>query len=431
MTENPATPVGESTYTEPELVALIARGKGQFLEFAPAWDRGDDGSRPLERRLLGNQIAEAVAAFANGDGGLLLVGVDEDGTPSGHGYSESEIAELLAAPRERLRHRVECSATRTRVRGQEVLVFDTSCASEAVMVEGNGFPLRFIGCLTFASQETIEARKRASRHIDYERRICPEATLDSLDLGAARRFMERTPLQDEPVRDALEHYALARGGSEGWEITNAALLLFGRREGVRWHPRADLRLFRVSGAEERRGFGHFTRVLAVLRPPVLTALREARPFVEAELRRRAHRNGSDRGDGVQIPPAAWGEALVNAVAHCDYEDENRGVEVWFHEDRVEIRSPGGVVPPASEAMLREGRSTHAARNPVLVSALTDAGFMRDEGEGLARIRDEMAAKSLPPPEIAVEDGLFVIRLFHRRNEGDAAPPRPAPTGDES
>ena len=133
---------------------------------------------------------------------------------------------------------------------------------------------------------------------------------------------------------------------------------------------------------------------------------------------------------MQIPPAAWREALLNAVAHCDYEDENRGVEVWFHEDRVEIRSPGGVVPPASEAMLREGRSTHSARNPVLVRALTDAGFMRDEGEGLARIRDEMAAKSLPPPEIAVEDGIFVIRLFHRSSEG-APVSRPPPAGDPS
>lgn len=431
MTENPATPVGESAHTESELMALIARGEGQFLEFESAWDRGDDGPQPLERRLLRDRIAEAVAAFANGDGGLLLVGVDEDGTPSGHGYSESEIAELLAAPRERLRHRVECRATRTRLRGREVLVFDTACASEAVMVEGNGFPLRFMGCLTLASQKTIEAGKRASNWVAYEQRICPEATLDSLDLGAARRFMERTPLRRDPVGDALEHYALARRGPEGWEITNAGLLLFGRREGFRWHPRADIRLFRVAGAEERRGFDRLTWVLAVLRPPVLTALREARPFVEAELRRCSPRNGSGREDGAAIPSAAVAEALLNAVAHRDYEDEDRGVEVRFHEDRVEVRSPGGVQPPATEAMLRVGRPTHAARNPLMVSALTAAGFMRDEGEGLARIREEMAAKSLPPPEIAVEDGVFVIRLCHRRSEGDPVSHRPAPTGDPS
>ena len=411
-------------FTESELLARIGRGEGHFLAFESAWDWSDGTRRPRPRREVRDRIAEVVASFANADGGLLLLGVDDDGTPSGHGYPDTVVEGLLAVPSKRLDRRVSCRAARGRIGDAEVLIFETGMAPEAVMVEENRFPRRFGEHLTLDPPEAINAGKRASRRVDFEQRLRADATLDSLDLEAVRRFMERTPLREEPVREALEHYGLVRRGLRGPEITNGALLLFGRRPGFRWHPRADIRLLRVAGVEERRGLRWQASVVAVLRPPVLTALREARPFFEAQFWRQGPRNGSDREAGGEIPPAAWGEALLNAVAHRDYEDENRGVEVWFHEDRVEFRSPGGVRPAVLTA-LREGRPTHTARNPLLVSALTAAGIMRDEGEGLLRIRHEMAARSLPPPEIAVEDGVFGLRLFRGRRGTGEAPERAA------
>ncbi len=45
----------------------------------------------------------------------------------------------------------------------------------------------------------------------------------------------------------------------------------------------------------------------------------------------------------------------------------------------------------------------------------DIGAMRDEGEGVARIFDEMADRQLPGPDITCEGGLFNISLF---GEGD-------------
>jgi len=37
--------------------------------------------------------------------------------------------------------------------------------------------------------------------------------------------------------------------------------------------------------------------------------------------------------------------------------------------------------------------------------------MRDEGEGIARIFNEMADRRLPEPQVECEGGLFTIRLF--------------------
>ena len=78
-------------FTEAELRDLVSRDEGQFLEFKSTRDRSGDIPKQVKRRAVRDAIAETVAAFANADGGLLLVGIDDDGTPTGHDYPEDVI----------------------------------------------------------------------------------------------------------------------------------------------------------------------------------------------------------------------------------------------------------------------------------------------------------------------------------------------------
>lgn len=441
MTGNETALGRESIYTESELRTLIKYGEGQFLEFKSAWDRSGGQAKPLPRRVIRDKIAEVVAAFANADGGVLLVGVEDDGAPSGHGYPERVVDGLLAVPKTRLDRRVPCRAARGRIGDSEVLIFETSMAAEAVMIEGNGFPYRVGAQVVRERQETIDAKKRAYGDGGYEPRLDPDATLDALDLGLVGRFMERTPMGRRSPVEALGHYGLIRRREGDWRLTNAAMLLFGRRAIFQSNQAGGLRLFCVSGTERLHGRRRNVSQLAALKPPVADALRDALLICPTHIRRVERFNGMQFDTLSEIPAVALQEAIVNAVAHRDYEIEGRDAEVWFFEDRVEVESPGGVVPPATEAALRKGVRTHSSRNPLLVRTLAAAGYMRDEGEGIARIYDEMRKNSLPPPEISVEHGIFVIRLFNANPDGEsAAEPgfrwpsrafRPSPGEDES
>ena len=123
-------------------------------------------------------------------------------------------------------------------------------------------------------------------------------------------------------------------------------------------------------------------------------------------------------EGVpEYPEFAWQEALVNAIAHRDYEVTSRETEIWFYDDRVEVSNPGDLIAPVTLDRLREGGPAHGTRNPMLVRVLADIGAMRDEGEGVARIFGEMADRQLPQPEIECENGVFTITLF---GEGDGS-----------
>src|SRR6266542_2080941 len=89
--------------SESDLRALLTREEGQFLEFKSLWDLSGGTRRPIERRLIRDVIAENVAAFANAEGGALVLGVDDDGTPSGHGYPPDEVEKFRQVPLNRLR----------------------------------------------------------------------------------------------------------------------------------------------------------------------------------------------------------------------------------------------------------------------------------------------------------------------------------------
>ncbi len=112
----------------------------------------------------------------------------------------------------------------------------------------------------------------------------------------------------------------------------------------------------------------------------------------------------------EYPEFAWQEAIVNAVAPRDYADQGRGIEVWFFDDRMEVRSPGDLVPPVTLEQLRAGKSVHASRNPLMVRILVEAGIMREEGEGVPRIFAEMSESSLRNPEFEAKASTFTVKL---------------------
>ena len=191
-------------FTDGELRDLLSREEGQFLEFKSAWDRGGDEPRQVKRRAVRDIIAEHVAAFANADGGLLLIGVEDDGSPTGHGYPDDVIEEFVTVRRRRLKPSVSCRTGRLRVAGVELLAFNVPIAPEAVMVGGNGFPYRVGDNVTREPQEVINERKQAYRRVGYEQPFRADARPDDLDLELAQAFLERTPVGTRPALGADE-----------------------------------------------------------------------------------------------------------------------------------------------------------------------------------------------------------------------------------
>ena len=399
--------------SEAEVRRLLEQEEAQFLELKSLWDLSSDTPRPLDRRKVRETIAKYAAAFANADGGTLILGADDDGTPSGHDYPEAAIADFLLAPSRMLRPEIELTAQRLSIDGKELIVFRIPMTPEAVMVVGDGFPFRAGDTVILEPQEVINQRKEAYRRVGWEQRIRHEATLDDLDLELAVRGLAASPYRDRPLLERLQLYGLVIPKADGWGVTNAALLLFARGPIVRWHPRCGIRLFRVAGTKEELGPRRNVERLDRIEEPLVSAIPRAYDAVSAHIRKSEKLHDLFFREMPEYPAFAWQETVVNAFAHRDYAEQGRDIEVRFFEDRMEIASPGDLVSPVSLEAIRARRRVHASRNPLLVRVLVDLGLMREEGEGIPRIFEEMEGSFLRDPLFSAENARLTVTL---RNE---------------
>lgn len=256
----------------------------------------------------------------------------------------------------------------------------------------------------------------------YEGRIRPEATVDDLDIELAASFLGGTTGGNaESVVAELERYGLITSSGEGWRVTNAALLLFAREPADRWHPQAGIAVFRVTGTRRLPGRAGNVNRAGRADAPLARAVDEISRITRAQIRRSDALRDIFYRDLPEYPDEAWQEAVVNAIAHRDYEVQDRGAEIWFFDDRMEVVSPGELPEPVTLETLREGKPRAAARNPLMTRVLADAGYMRAEGRGFGRMRSSMAASFLRRPEFAEGSALFSVTLFQEPTFETAGP----------
>lgn len=391
-----------------DITPFLNRTEGQYFERKSLFQGAPGAKVPRDRKAVRDQIAEYVAAFANADGGVLVMGIEDDGELTGHSYPRDVVSEMQAVPKTRLQPPLREAGVRVDCNGVQLLVFEVAASDAAVMVTGNGYPLRVGDQTVKATQPNIEAQKRAGLAESWESKQSTMALseLSAELLRSAKAGAGLAALSDE---DYLLQRKLADVRGQSLALRRAAELLFARAEPD--HPNAGVRVFRVLGTERQVGA---TYNVEERKPRIEGALplviAEAYAAVNAWLRRPSRLVGTRFRETPEYPDFAWKEALLNAVAHRDYGVQGRGVEVHLFDDRMEVTSPGGLPMDVSLEALRARQRQHKSRNPRLARVLADLGLMREQGEGIPRVYAEMEGVFLPEPTLDFAHGIFSVVL---------------------
>ena len=236
-------------------------------------------------------------------------------------------------------------------------------------------------------------------------------SLDEQLVGAfAAKVVESPGLRvfDEPVCQALHTRGLLWRKSEMSDhyATAAGFLLFGIRPGDRY-PQCEILVdayadTKISG--KPRGQANINAAL----PRAIDQILE---FVDKHTFHPTRVVGINNIALDEYPQRALREALVNAVAHRNYEDASRKIAVQIFSDRIVVASPGYPPSPLTLAKLRRGNYRPCSRNSVIAQALATMHLMEQRGSGFARMRDTMLDHGLDAPFYAQQDGYFVV-TFH-------------------
>jgi ATP-dependent DNA helicase RecG len=128
-----------------------------------------------------------------------------------------------------------------------------------------------------------------------------------------------------------------------------------------------------------------------------------------------------------FPQEALREAIVNAVAHRDYEEADAKITVEVFADRVVFSSPG--LPPGNQKIdqIARGEGRSRARNPLIVQGLTWLEFMDERGSGIRRMRESMERHGLGLPRFALVGDEFTVTMPAGLESAET--PAPANSGD--
>jgi ATP-dependent DNA helicase RecG len=386
---------------------VLRQQEGQFFERKSCFDRLKGKLRPV--RAVARDVAETLAAMANADGGVLVIGIENDGTVSGVDYPEDRTKVLRAALKTHIRPPLRARIQEGSLEGKPIILFEVDWSMNVHQLTDGRYLLRVDDKNVPFPARDIEAMKEGKRRRVTETRFIPEASLADLDLPLLNRLAERQGTAASP-EEILTRYRLAEGRNGKTVLTLAALLLFGKDPG-RWHPRCGIDFVKHEGTQ--RGVGAELNIIKRerLEAPLVLLIEKAYETIKPHLRERQRLVDLFFEERLEYPTFAWQEAIINAVAHRDYRYEGLGIEVWMFEDRLEIRSPGELVEPVTLERLLKRERIHASRNPRIVRVLTDFGYMRDQGEGIPRIFQAMEREGLYPPEIRLEaEAVFTITL---------------------
>ncbi len=382
---------------------------------------GAPESRTVEFKRISarhGRMIETVCAFANSEGGSLVIGIDDakqmkpGAKPESRLFGIEENAEAFDDFRRQLLGRFAPAIDRLRWRRMACTLRDGSAGHVVVLrVEKSDKVHTVIGDGTWTRMDASNREMNALEIADlsYRRGVrsaAAETVPVSLDLLATqtwRRFAVSRGLKTGSFTEQLQRIGLAELSGSEVRPTRAAVLLFADEPGsllAAHDSRADIRLMVYDGKTAVPGATpNLRKSPKTIRGPLIEQIDAAVKTVLEELSHGLTLSSSGFKTKHVYPERVVKEAIVNAVIHRDYR-LNRDIFIRVFDDRIEIESPGAF--PGNITVANIGRAGSKARNALIALNLRefDQAPNIDAGEGVKMMFSEMAAAKLYPPQYA-------------------------------
>lgn len=359
------------------------------------------------------------------DGGIIVLGQENDGTWSGCSrIDQSHINDLERAGD------VYCPEARFEIKRLQVyrrdheedfiLLIRVHYRRDKLVktVSGDAFIRSGESKRRLTNEEAHELEIEKGQ-VDFEQEPSGFKYPDDFDMDLIRQFVSNYETNrgldvKHTVEEILAINHLGKIESEEFVPSNACALLFAVDPRTRF-PGCKIRFLRFDGEQEGVG-DRFNAVKDIWIdegsiPRQIVAIDKV---MDSQIREFNHLGQ----DGIfytapEFPKPAWYEAIVNACVHRSYNQKNMNVFVKMFDDRLVVESPGGFPPLVTPENIYD---MHQPRNPHLMDAMFYLNFVKCAHEGTRRIRDSMNRMGLPKPEFEQKEiGYAIVRITLRNN----------------
>lgn len=352
-----------------------------------------------------------IGAFANANGGCLVIGIANDGTITGfkeegaHAREDFEKAPIMCCtPVPKFTTRI-IDVVNTRGEQDQVLIIEIEPSIDRVVrsVKDGAVYLRVGDESKKLTHEQITALEYDKNERAFEDQVIAGATIDCVDIDVAEHYMKLRKATGS-VESVLETRRFLRNG----ELTTAGVLLFSKSP-ASFLPTARVRFNRFDGNKMETGKRLNIVKSLEFDEPIPRLLEEAQVAISGQLREFQYLDDDGKFKTIpEYPEFAWFEGLVNAVTHRDYSFLGDTIRIAMYDDRLEILSPGKL---PNIVTLENTKHQRYSRNPKIAQTLHDFGWVKELNEGVNRIYDEMQSFFLNDPVYTEPEGRFVMLVL--------------------
>lgn len=358
---------------------------------------------------------KSVSAFANGLGGSLFFGVDNDRTIKGLNDVQSVCETISSKIRDYMDPLPEVEIIPQRINGLDILQLKVNTGRYTpYYYVGDGQRIAFIRL----GEESVPATAEQMLRLVLKG---ANKTYDSLETAykaedysfniLANTF--RTRAQQEWNKKYLISFGLVTSTNT---LTNAGALFADDC------PLFQSRLYCTRWDGETKGDAIND---AEYTGNVLLLLREAMNFVKSNTRKGWEKLPDGRKNKPEYAERAVLEAMVNHFIHRDYTVIGGEVHLDIYDNRLVVTSPGGMY---NGTLIQEQDIADVSserRNPILANVMAQLDYMEKRGSGLTRICKETEALSGYKEELkpvfkstTTQFQTIIYASHNRQNVGD-------------
>lgn len=358
--------------------ALIEQGENQFIEFK-------------EQKVHPDSIAKEMAAFANTQGGTILIGISDQAGICGVDDSKNWEEWVANISRHNIIPAIQADCLIVEIDGNKIVVIDIPKGSDKpYQTNKNLYHIRIGSTSRVASQAELMRMFQHAGMFHYDLTGVENTSLKHLNMTAVSSYFQRYEIDIDDEKDVTSLLINTDVLTDKKNVTVAGLLLFGT------YPQKFLKNSSIS-------YAHFagTRlndelidrqvIEGTLAFQVDTALSVVKHnIMEASKIEKAKRVVKT----TRYPDKVFRELLVNACVHRNYAIHGSRIRILQFDDRIEFISPGRLPNTVTIEKLKNGVSY--AVNPVIVKFMENLRYIDKLGRGIPMVCHEARRLGFKP-----------------------------------
>ena len=359
-----------------ELDFLLNEGEGYNLEF----------------KETDSNLAKEICAFANANGGKVLLGVTDDGKIKGVNITnkfKSQVTDLVRNFDPKFQVTLE--------EVDNILVVNVPEGTNKPYSVNGKFYLRYGPNSQQLSRDEIREFFLKEGLILWDEKENQDFNLEKdFSKEAFNNFIQRSNLTKVlSKKELLQNLSLLKND----HLKNAGVLLFAK----------DIQKFFIKGIITCVLYEGTDKVNIIDKKDFTNNLysnySDAINYLKSKLNTRIIITGGPHEKKLELPEKALREALVNAIGHRDYNVQGAKILVEISLDRVEITNPGGLVKGLKE---EDFGKKSLSRNNLLFGLLQRTDLVENIGSGIKRMRKLMKADGLEEPKFDFSEDWFTV-----------------------